>query len=221
MMLLLLGIVALLGIVGAFVIPPLVRGVDGTGGSTKLAWWIGAGVPAMALGIYWAIGTPEAVSPPPQETARQFTPEQVDGMVKALAKRMQSNPDDPQGWLMLGRSYRVLNRLPEAADAYANVVRLMPDDPDVLSDYADVLAAANGGSMKGDPQKAVAKALKIDPDNIKALALSGSAAFEGGDYVQATAFWKKAYAKLPPEAEIARALMASIEEAETLAKRPR
>ena len=64
-------------------------------------------------------------------------------MVERLAERLQQEPDNLEGWVMLGRSYFILKRYSEAAQAYANVMALAEEEtPDLLADYAEALAMA-------------------------------------------------------------------------------
>ena len=84
-------------------------------------------------------------------------------MVDKLAQRLQSRPDDAEGWAMLGRSYRVLGRNEEAAQAYAKAEKLVANDSRLLVDYAESLALAHGGNLQGKPAQLVARALELDP----------------------------------------------------------
>ena len=134
-------------------------------------------IPAAATGIYAWLGTPAALSPETiarQDPGHSVTPEQIAAMVDRLAAKMEANPADVEGWVMLGRSYAVLSRYREAAGAYAKASNLRPDDATLLADYADILGMANGRKLAGEPAAIVAKALKADPRNVKALALAGT-----------------------------------------------
>ena len=80
---------------------------------------IGVAVPLLAALLYFAVGNPRAISSPAGDDSQNVTREQIEGMVGRLATRMKENPEDLKGWVMLGRSYAVLDRYPEAAEAYA------------------------------------------------------------------------------------------------------
>jgi cytochrome c-type biogenesis protein CcmH len=69
------------------------------------------------------------------------------------------------------------------------VTKLVPDEPNVLVDYADALGATQQ-SLQGKPTELVMQALKLDPANWKGLALAGTAAFDRNDYKQAVAYWE-------------------------------
>ena len=130
------------------------------------------------------------------------TREQVEALVAKLAERMQGRPDDAEGWLMLARSQMMLGRLPEALAAFERLIQLRPDDANTLVDYADALAVKNGRSLEGEPLRLIERALKLEPDHLKALALAGSAAFNRQDDIKAVLYWDRAVNIGPAEHEI-------------------
>ena len=182
---------------------------------------VGMSLPVVAVSLYFLLGNPSGLNPAqtaaPKEAAHEVTEEQIQAMVTALAQRLKDSPDDVQGWSMLARSYNALGRFGEAADAYARLVKLVPGNADMLADYADTLAMSLNKSLQGEPEKLIARALEVDPKNIKALALSGSAAFERRDYQAAITRWKKILAIVPADSDLARSTNDSIGEAQTLA----
>jgi cytochrome c-type biogenesis protein CcmH len=111
----------------------------------------------------------------------------------------------------------VLDRFAEAAVAYANAVKRSPPDAQLLADYADALAMAQGRRLEGEPERLIAQALKIDPKNIKALALAGTAAFERQDFKGAIAQWRRILDIVPPDSDMADSIRDSIADAEKLA----
>ncbi|HJV11710.1 MAG TPA: c-type cytochrome biogenesis protein CcmI, partial [Burkholderiales bacterium] len=119
----------------------------------RAAWALGAGIPLFALGVYLVVGTPGALSP--ESDAHAITAQQLEGMVERLAARLRENPDDVEGWKLLGRSYSVLGRFSESAEAYAKAAARAPRDAQLLADLADVLAMARGQSLEGEPEKLV------------------------------------------------------------------
>lgn len=184
---------------------------------------VGLAIPALAIGLYVMLGTPAGLDPKQaaaaagQDASHSITPEQIAAMTETLAERLKQNPNDLEGWAMLARSYGVLQRYPEAAKAYAEAVRLQPNNAQLLADYADTLGMAQGRSLLGEPEKVIEQALRADPNNIKALALSGTVAFARKEYARAAAQWQKILPLLPPESDFARAIGASVAEATTLA----
>jgi cytochrome c-type biogenesis protein CcmH len=130
---------------------------------------------------------------------------------------MEQNPGDVQGWIMLGRSYLNLEKYSEASQAFAKASALKPDDADRLGDYAFALGMANGRRLEGRPLELINKALKLDPENPKALELAGSAAFEAKNYSQAIDYWQKLLKKTSPDTDLGQALSQRINEAKSLA----
>ncbi len=177
----------------------------------------GVAVPLCALGVYLAVGAPGAIVPPPAaqqaDGAHGVTAEQVEAMVESLAARLRAEPGNAAGWAMLGRSYAALGRFQQAVSAYAKAVELMPNDAQLFADYADTLAMAQGQSLEGEPAKLVARALELDPKNLKALALGGTVAFNRGNYAEAARLWERMLAGVEPESDNARSIRANIDEA--------
>ena len=130
---------------------------------------------------------------------------------------MQESPEDVKGWVMLGRTYAVLDRHAESAAAYANAVKRSPPDAQLLADYADALAMSQGRNLRGEPERLIAQALKLDPDNVKALALAGTVEFEKKDFKRAIIYWERILKVAPPDSEMADSVRSSIAEAQSLA----
>lgn len=179
-----------------------------------------AGIPVLAIALYLLLGAPAALDPAatmPEQSAHAVTADQIEQMVAGLAQRLKSAPDDAEGWTMLGRSYAALERFREAADAYREAVKRVPADPQLLADYADALGMAQGRSLKGEPSRLIARALAVDPDHVKSLALAGTAAFEARDYPGAIKHWERLARSIPPDSEFAQAIAGSLAEARQLA----
>jgi len=183
--------------------------------SRAVAWAVGAGIPLLAAALYLFVGNPGALAP--QSDPHAVTVQQLETMVERLAARLRESPDDLEGWKLLGRSYGALGRFPESAGAYARAAALAPRDAQLLADFADVLAMARGQSLEGEPEKLIARALELDPKNLTALALAGTAAYARQDYATAAAQWEKMLPLVPADSEDARIIRANVEEARTLA----
>lgn len=172
-------------------------------------------VPVFSISIYLMVGQPgetgTASKPPPASQQ-----EQINAMVDSLAQKLKQNPDDAEGWAMLGRSYNAMRRYSEAADAYERAVALQPNNPQVLTDYADILAMKNGRNMLGEPEKYIQQALQIDPNNMKAIALMGTAHFQRKNYPAAIESWQKILNMVPPDSPIAASIKANISQAQGL-----
>ena len=145
-----------------------------------------------------------------------MSPEQIEKMIKELEARLEKEPGNAEGWMMLARTYYALNRYPDAARAFERATALVPDNAALLADYADALGAAQGGTLQGKPLELVARALAADPTQWKALALAGTAAFDRKDYAQAVGYWERMKATVPAGSQIAQSIDASIAEAREL-----
>lgn len=174
-----------------------------TAPAAKTARWPGIIIvllmPLLAAGLYAKLGNPRAINPPTDPMIVQL--QQIEILLPKLEQRLREQPNDITGWTMLGRAYMGLARYPEAAQAYDKLTQLTPQDAQAFADYADALAMANGQKLAGKPAALVAQALKLDPNNGKALYLAGFAAIEAGKPKQAIAHWEKLLAQLPPDAE--------------------
>lgn len=186
----------------------------------------GVAVPLLAVPLYLALGNPAALSPQQQAGPHGAGPQQIDAMVGQLAARLERNPQDGEGWILAARSLATLGRFDEASSAFARAVVLFPDRAQLLADYADTLAAARGGSLRGEPEQLVDRALRLEPDNPKALALAGKIAFDDKEFGKAVDYWQRLQGSIPAGSEFAERVRASIAEAKVLAgagvnKRPR
>ena len=148
------------------------------------------------------------------------TQEQVEAMVAKLAARMQEKPDDPEGWNMLGRSYMNLGRPEDALAAFKQAIKLKPDDANILTEYADALAVKNGRTLDGEPTQLLDRALKLEPDNLKALALAGTAAFNRGDFATAVKHWERVALVGPANGELVEMARSGVAEARERGKLP-
>ena len=190
------------------------------------AYLLGFGLPLIAIVFYLKVGEPDRITnpapvgaPPAAESAAppERSQAQIEENVAKLAKRLESNPNDAQGWTMLARSYSSMEKYPEAVNAYAKATELNPKDADLLAEYAFVTGMAEGKSLEGKPVEIINRALKVDPENAKALQLAGSAAFQAKDYKKAIDYWQRVLKKVPPGSEVAETITARINEAKTLA----
>lgn len=194
--------------------------------SRGLVYAVALCLPLFSAVLYLRIGDTSAISasaassqsaPVNSPTGTEFSQQRIEANVAALAKRLEQNPDDAAGWAMLGRSYTSLEKYSEASAAYAKATALKGDDAELWADYAFSVAMANGQQLQGQPVELINKALKIDPDNPKALELAGSAAFEAKDYKKAIEYWSRLLARVPPNSEVAQELNERLERAKALA----
>ena len=150
-----------------------------------------------------------------QGSAHPLTSDEIEGMIVKLAARLKERPDDADGWAMLGRSYAVLGKHDQAAPALKQAMALRPDDAVLIADYADALAVVNGRKLDGEPATLIVRALQLDPDNLKALSLAGTIAFDRKDYAAALQHWGK-LAQLAPTSDFAKQIQSGIDDARKL-----
>ncbi len=153
---------------------------------------------------------PHALGATPPHAAAS---DQMGSMIGKLAARLKEKPGDAAGWAMLARSYGALGRADEAVAAYAKAFELSKGDAGLLADYADALAVKNNRVLTGEPMKLIARALTLDPRNVKALAIAGSDAFERKDYAAAVKYWDQVVAMGGPDNLFAQQIQSSLAQA--------
>ena len=175
-------------------------------------------VPVLAIGIYLTLGEPNGLDPVQSaapEGGHEITPAQIAQMVSQLATRLEREPNNPEGWIMLARSYAMMQDFQTATATYQKIGHNMPEHPDVFAEWGDLIAGAQGRKVSGEAERLVKGALALDPNHMKALALAGAAAFQQQDFVKASAYWEQVLAQVPPSEDFARSIRASINEART------
>ena len=191
----------------------------------KFAYVVGMAIPIGVIAFYFVVGNRQGLAPSlPQMTSPQtqqsgpMGDQPVAANVAKLAKKLEQNPNDAQGWLMLARSYVSMERFADAAGAFEHATALNGNDAGIWADYAEASAMANGQSLAGKPTEAINRALQIDPKNQKALDLAGSAAYQAGDYKKAIDYWQKLLTQLPSGSEELKAISDQIAKAKQLAE---
>jgi cytochrome c-type biogenesis protein CcmH len=209
---------------------PTAKPLTASGEKRGVAYAVVIAFPLVALILYLKLGSPNALSASPTATSPSATTSapvesgtgdmsqaRIEANVASLAKRLEANPSDGAGWAMLARSYTSMEKYAESADAYAKATAIVDNNADLWAEYAFAAAMANGRQLQGKPSELIAKALKVDPENLKALELGGSAAFQAKDYKQAIDYWQRLLSKVPPDSEVGRSVTGRINEAKSLA----
>lgn len=198
-----------------------------TTGRTRL-WLVPGVILVLGLGVYLALFrqgpamTPEAMpSIPPLSAEASSVPANTKGgdlnsVVKRLADKMEADPNNGDGWLLLAKTYKELRRFAEADATYAKAAALLPPDAGMLADWADVHVMARDRKWDDAGRDIVKKALAADPKHVKSLALAGSEAFDRADYKAAIALWKRMKAAAQPESMDSRLADENIAEAEAM-----
>jgi cytochrome c-type biogenesis protein CcmH len=163
-------------------------------------------IPAASGVLYWTLGNPAAMTHPAASPMaaqggagdeRQMM-EGLNTLMERLKKKLEQNPNDATGWTMLARSYMAMERYADAVPAFDKAFKLNPNNADMLADYADALAIHQGRKLEGKPETMIQKALKVDPNHVKALMLAGTIAYNRKDFSLAVKDWERARANLPP-----------------------
>ena len=162
---------------------------------THIGKWLpialGVTTPALALAIYFSLGSPAVVDGPPKTAARPDGMPSIDAMVAGLEEKLRQNPENVEGWRMLGRSYETLGEFEKARDAYSKAVQRAPADSDLLLRLAEATAATQGNSLIGEPESYIDLALQIDPSSRQVRWLQGILAFQKGTPEDAVILWEK------------------------------
>ena len=187
-------------------------------------------LPLAGLMMYQSIGTPEAINLPPAMAAQQSAQQQsahstqqgqMDELVASLQQRMVENPDDPEGWIILGRSLKTMQRYAEAETALRNANRLVPDNPSIMVELAETMLFTSGQSeVTGEARELIEAALAINPDQQKGLWIMGMAYAQEGDDTQALAHWQRLLGQLDPASEPYQSVSQQIRVAQTRLGQP-
>ncbi|MEC4890401.1 MAG: c-type cytochrome biogenesis protein CcmI [Nitrospira sp.] len=184
-------------------------------------------IPTLGGVLYWKLGNPLAITHPTasspvaqgRDDSDHQTSEGLDALSEKLKKKLEQNPNDGVGWALLARSYAEIGRHADAVPIYEKAMTLIPDDPQLLADYADALGMLQGRTLNGKPEQLIQQALKIDPKHVKSLMLAGTIAFDRREFGQAAQYWERAQANLSADvdSEAKQELLAAITEAKGLA----
>ncbi len=207
--------------------------------AAKPLWWLVAVVavtiPLSAVLLYSVLGAPRAIdvaaSTQPSSNAQTgaaagaaaqtpgknaeeppMSDKQILAMVDTLSQKMQQNPNDPRGWILLARSQTALGRYTEASAAFERAVALMPNDAQLLADFADTAVMTQQGRFEGKPYALIKQSLKLDPNGMKALALAGTAELRMGNRAASLAHWEKLQTLVPKDSADAREVASIIAE---------
>ncbi|MFZ1574339.1 MAG: c-type cytochrome biogenesis protein CcmI, partial [Chromatiaceae bacterium] len=158
-------------------------------------------LPAFAVGLYLAIGDSAIIprlervagataSAPDHGAGGDQQAASLEIMVERLAARMEENPDQLEGWLMLGRTYVALEQPDKGAAALARALALAPQNPEVMINLAQALATAANGQLAGRPAELIAAALAIEPKHATGRWLNGLVAYQAGEFPLAVKRWE-------------------------------
>jgi cytochrome c-type biogenesis protein CcmH len=181
---------------------------------TSLA--ISASIPVVALAMYMQLGAPQAINPVAVVKGEDKPMQQ---MIVSLAAKLKADPNNPEGWAMLARSYKVMGKINEAEMAFVNAGDLVFQHADLMLEYADILAV-RANTIEGKPLELVNKALAMNPMHPMGLMMSAVAAFRRSDYKLAIVQWEKLLTQLDPNSPDAQQINADLAEARNKAGLP-
>ncbi len=195
-------------------------------GGRLMASLLAIALPASAIALYLDIGNRaiiprlEAVAAGQPATPAGGHPARdgggmppLDLLVQRLAEKMEQNPDNLEGWLMLGRTYLAVSQPEKALKALEQAYGLAPENADVIIAYAQAAASNADGKLAGRPAELIGTALEIDPTNATARWLNGLLAYQQGDFAAAVARWQAVLAELEPSGDEAAELREFISDA--------
>jgi len=195
----------------AFLFLPLRRTAPATQSRRWPLYGLLSAVPALALGMYLYLGAPAIIEA--QQLTQAHGKRDVDAMLTALEASLKTNPDDAEGWHVLGQSYIALQRVGEAEAALAKAAKLSPKEARYLSHHAEALALASG-NLEGRPLGLINEALELNFEDEKALELAGLAAYQRREWAQAAHFWRRLLKLLPTESEFHQSIQAVVIDSE-------
>jgi len=175
-------------------------------------------IPVAGLVLYKFVGNPDAINPPPVAGGQQHS---IDEMVTQLQQRLREQPDDVEGWLLLGRTLKSMSRLADAEAALQKAKQLKPNQPLIMVELAEThLMLSTSHEFTPDIQQLLITALKIDPMQQKGLWLMGMAARNDGDDARAISLWQKLLDQIDPASDVAGTVKEQIDQARERSGQP-
>jgi len=167
-------------------------------------------LPLVAVGLYALLGSPAAVLSVTAQNQRATA--DMEQLAARLASKLEQNPENPEGWAMLARSYTSMGRWEEAERAYGRIGPDLNRNAELLAEFAEMLVQKNNG-FDDRSRDLIGKALRLEPNNMLALFLGGGDAFSSEQYAQAAALWERLLPQLEPGGEDARMVEANLAKA--------
>jgi len=212
----------------AFVLLPILK--PKLGNKKVIVFAVVVGIPLIAVLAYQKIGHPDiAVQPslasmpaapsssmPPGHPSANAMNMDLSQLAAKLAEKLEKNPDHPDGWALLARTYVELKRHKDALPAFEKALSVMDKDPDLLADYADAIAMTNNGVFDQKSIVLVDKALAVNPHHVKSLMLKATIAFNHKEYKVAIESWEKILKTPDLDPETSKQASGSIEEAKRM-----
>jgi cytochrome c-type biogenesis protein CcmH len=148
-------------------------------------------LPLIVIPLYLKVGTPAALDPAARAPRALPALKNMETAVQLLEKKMEQRPNDPTGWVLLGRTRFGLGRYAESVSAFEKANALKPNEPDILCDYAEAVARTQDKSLTGKPMALAQQALAADPHHRRALALAATAEFNEKHIEASLGYWRR------------------------------
>lgn len=152
-------------------------------------------VPLGSLGLYLYLGSP-GVPDLPLAQRERAAPAVADGgqhemadLTERLAAQLEKEPDRPEGWLLLARSYRTLENYAKAGEAFQRALQLTGRDPSILAEYGELLIIAHEGQVSEPALDVFLEVRDVDPTEPRARFYIGLAKAQQGDARAALQEW--------------------------------
>jgi len=160
-------------------------------------------LPVAAIGLYMAVGTPTTLSSVPKADAGMSIDQAVDELKAHLAQQ----PNDLQGWMLLGQTYSVMHRAADARQAYEQAMHIDVDNSVAMVGWAEADSLLREDHrIEGRAQELLERAVKLDPQSQRGLWLLGISQFQHDQYAQAAATWRQLQPQLEPGSNVAKAV---------------
>ncbi|MCU7814597.1 MAG: c-type cytochrome biogenesis protein CcmI [Candidatus Thiodiazotropha sp. (ex Lucinoma kastoroae)] len=170
-------------------------------------------IPLVAVFLYQTIGSPEIIqrlaeqpggmptkaSPTQSQPGNTQNLPPMEELVKRLAAKLQEQPDNQEGWVMLGRSYMAMNNPSAAINAYQRAIQLNDQNVALLLAYSEAIASTNGNDFSGRAAPMIDKAYQLEPNNPNVLWISGILAYQRSEFKSAIERWEALKVTLQPQ----------------------
>ncbi|MFM8556612.1 MAG: c-type cytochrome biogenesis protein CcmI, partial [Betaproteobacteria bacterium] len=154
-------------------------------------------VPSVSFLVYQTVGAPELATGEMALGDGEIDEHKLDQMIADLERRVRGNADDTEAWMMLAGARKFRGRLAEANEAFEEVLRRTAPNARLLAEFAESLAITRDGRFDGRPMALLEQALRLDPDDPKAVALMGAAQFQAGNLQAARVHLKRLLDSMP------------------------
>jgi cytochrome c-type biogenesis protein CcmH len=159
------------------------------------------GLPAVAIALYYPLGSPGLADFPLAQRSRAPEPTQsLDNLVAQVEQHLEKNPTDGRGWAVLAPVLARLGRFDDAVRAFRNSITYSGESAERRADLGEVLVGAAGGVVTNEAKAEFERAVALNADEVKASYFLGLAAEQDGHAAEAAAIWRALLAKAPANA---------------------